>query len=181
MEKLINKNNNKLINYQNFLKNNNLKKNQYKNILFENFILINENNLISSFNLNKIIYTIKTEYNKHLLLNYKLNYDIIYNFSKIMFNIYIKKNKEIIKARIINGNQKKFLISLFGILIKIKLKNILHKSLLYRKKSKLNKKNLITYYKLKKLNFKLDFYKKSILSRKAYVREIIKKKKNATI
>ena len=99
-----------LVNYQPFLKNNYLKKNQFKlkNILFENKILYNNVNLESyviefnnyeniylPFTLIKIdeISTISLKYENVLLFNYDLTYNILYQFNKIMFKTVLKKKK----------------------------------------------------------------------------------------
>ncbi len=190
MKKLKEKNTINLINYQHFLKNNNLKKTQFKlkNILFENQILLKKNNLFlielndkenilvpikNNQNNQSIIYTIKKKYENYLLLNYSFNYNILYHFTKILFKNKIKKTKDIIKARIIGGNKKKIIVSIYGLLISTKPKELFKgKKLFYG--SKLKSVKVIFYYKLKYLNFKIKKYlkkKKSILSRKLYVRK----------
>lgn len=107
MNKLKTQNFNNLLNYQHFLKNNSLKKKRYKlkNIIFENQVLyknqdlnLNIIELKNSENIQipltvldfKNTYTIKSSHENQLLFNYNLNYNILYNFNKIMFN-YIKK------------------------------------------------------------------------------------------
>ena len=97
-----------LVNYQQFLKNNSLKKNQFKlkNILFENKILYNNvslesyviefnnyENIYLPFTLTKIaeISTIKLKYENVLLFNYDLTYNILYQFNKIMFKNFFKR------------------------------------------------------------------------------------------
>ena len=182
-----------LLNYQNFLKNNYLKKNKYnlRNNLFENNILLkkngfnlielnqNENIFISTFNQNNnssIIYTIQTQYENHLLFNYQLNYNLLYNYNKILLKKNIKEKKNVIKARVIGGNKKVILIAIFGLIFTIKPKQ-LHRNKRIFYKSKLKSTKIILFYKLKHLNFKIDvnLNKKSILSRKSYVKEIYKK------
>ncbi len=101
MNKLKTQNFNNLLNYQHFLKNNSLKKKRFKlkNILFENQILyknqdLNIIELKSSENIQipstvldfKKTYTIQTLYENQLLFNYNLNYNILYNFKKKIFN-----------------------------------------------------------------------------------------------
>jgi hypothetical protein len=194
MQKIQTKKINQLLNYQHFLKNNNLKKNKYKlkNILFENEILFNKNglNLIELNNYenillpslkgfkNHIVYTIRTHYENHLLFNYTFNYNLLYYFSKILFKKNIKENQKIIKARIIGRKKKRILISIFGLIIKIKSKK-LHKNRRMFYGSKLKSTKIISFYKLKYLNFKIDtdLNNKSSLSRKLYVKEINEKKK----
>lgn len=105
MNKLKIQNYNNLLNYQHFLKNNSLKREKYKlkNILFENQILyknqdLNIIELKNSENIQipltvldfKNTYTIQNLYENQLLFNYNLNYSILYNFNKIIFN-YKKK------------------------------------------------------------------------------------------
>jgi hypothetical protein len=194
MQKIQIKKINQLLNYQPFLKNNNLKKNKYKlkNILFENEILLKKNglNLIELNNYensllpslkgfkNHIVYTIQTQYENYLLFNYTFNYNLLYYFSKIFFKKNIKENKKIIKARILGKKKKKILISIFGLIIKIKLKK-LHKNKKIFYGSKLKSTKIISFYKLKYLNFKIDtdLNQKSSLSRKLYVQEVNEEKK----
>jgi hypothetical protein len=195
--------NSSLLNYQNFLKNNYLKKNKYKlsNHLFENNILLKKNELnlielnqnknifIPNFNQNNnfsMIYTIQTQYENHLLFDYKFNYNLLYNYNKILLEKNIKEKNNMIKARIIGGKKKgrRILIAILGLIFTIKPKQ-LHKNkrIFYGSKLKFTKN--ILFYKLKYLNFKIDMNSKnkSILSRKKYVQEINEKnkKKYATI
>lgn len=137
MQKLKKKNYNQLLNYQPFLKNNNLKKNQinFNKFLFENKILLKNNNL--NFNLIEInnnenillpsvlnnIYTIKSRYENQLLFNYNLNSNIIINFNKIIFKNFLK-NKKIIKGRIIGGNNEKIFVYIFGYISSINPKKL---------------------------------------------------------
>jgi len=186
--------NNILLDYQNFLKNNYLKKNKYKlnNNLFENNILLkknglnlielnqNENIFIPHLNQNNhssMIYTIQTQYENHLLFDYKFNYNLLYSYHKILSKKNIKENKNIIKARIIGRNKKGILIAMFGLIFIIQPKQ-LHKNKRIFYGSKLKPTKIILFYKLKYLNFKIDIHsnKKSILSRKIYVKEINEKK-----
>ena len=98
MKKLKKQKINNLVNYQQFLKNNTLKKNQFKlkNIFFENIILYtnlnlesyviefnNYENIYLPFTLIKIgkISTIALKYENVLLFNYDLTYNIIYQLS----------------------------------------------------------------------------------------------------
>ena len=167
MQKLKKKKINKLINYQHFLKNNYLKKNQIqlKNTFFENKILFNNLILESSviefnnfyniylpFTLIKIseISTIALNYKNILLFNYDLTYNILYQFNKIMFQNFIKKNKNIIKGRLLGGNwnNKKIFISIFGFIFYIKPIN-LNNSLNYKKKNYYNKYNKKNFFKKK--------------------------------
>ena len=187
--------NNILLSYQDFLKNNYLKKNKYKlkNNLFENNILLKKNGLnlielnqnenifiphLNQKNNSSIIYTIQTQYESHLLFDYKLNYNLLYNYNKILLKKNLKENKNQIKVRIIGGNKKGILIAIFGLIFIIKPKQ-LHKNKRIFYGSKLKSTKIILFYKLKYLNFKIDtnFNKKSILSRKLYVKEINEKNK----
>ena len=110
MIKLKKQKNTNLLNYQQFLKNNYLKNYQFKlkNILFENKILFknlnleahviefnNYENIYLPFTLIKIgeISTISLKYENVLLLNYELNYNILYQFNKIMFQTILKNTK----------------------------------------------------------------------------------------
>jgi hypothetical protein len=194
MYKIKKKKKNTLVQYQDFLKNNDLKKKKFKlkNILFENEILLKKKgmNIIElkkknifipiSLPLKRIIYTIQTQYQEHFLLNYHFNFNLLYYFSKIMFKNNVKENLKTIKARIIGGNRKGILIAIFGLIFTIKPKQ-LHKNRRIFYKSKLKSTKIISFYKLKYLNFKIEknnpLYKKSILSRKLYVKEINEKKK----
>lgn len=112
MNKLKIQNYNNLLNYQHFLKNNSLKREKYKlkNILFENQILyknqdLNIIELKNSENIQipltvldfKNTYTIQNLYENQLLFNYNLNYSILYNFNKIIFNY---KKKKIIYLKV---------------------------------------------------------------------------------
>ncbi len=208
MNKLKKQKINNLLDYQHFLKKNSLKKKKLKlkNILFENQILYKnrdlniielnnfENIYIPStvFDLNKI-YTIDILYENHFLFNYKLNYNILYNFNKILFN-YKKKNNNIVKSKVVNGNYKKTLIILLGIVFSMKSINL--NNLINNKKkfhiNKFNKqkfkyknffhtlkkiriKQIIKTYKLRYLNFKIEKNKtKDIFSRVSYLEEITK-------
>src|SRR3972149_2493930 len=131
MQKLKKKQFNKLLNYQQFLKNNYLKTNKFnlKKILFENKILYksSDSNVLELNNYENIYlpftllnlkdtYTIKNQYENQFLFNYNLNYDIIYNFNKIIFKNSLKKNNNKIKGRITGGNNKKILILILGII-----------------------------------------------------------------
>ena len=100
---------NNLLNYQHFLKNNSLKKKRFKlkNILFENQVLYKNKDLkiielensenieipITVLDFNNIN-TIQASYKNQLLFNYNLNYHILYNFNKIIFNYILKKKKQ---------------------------------------------------------------------------------------
>ena len=172
MQKLKKKNNNKLLNYQSFLNNNNLKKDQinFKKFLFENKILLKNNDL--NFNVveinnnenillpnNNNIYTIKAQYKDQVLFNYNLNYNIIINFNRIIFKNIIKKNK-IIKGRILGGNNKKIFVYIFGFIFLINPKklNIFCNS---RKKNfkNLKKKGYYTFIKVIKAKQVIKCYK----------------------
>nr|YP_009178808.1 orf217 [Peronospora tabacina]ALJ78434.1 orf217 [Peronospora tabacina]ALJ78481.1 orf217 [Peronospora tabacina] len=208
-----------LINYQQFLKNNSLKKNQFKfkNILFENKILYNNENLESyviEFNTYKNIYlpftlikiaeisTINLKYENILLFNYDLTYNILSQFHKIMLKIILKKNKNTIKGRFLDGNRnnKKFFISILGFVFSMKpinLNNFFKKKKkyyfnkhtkkgFYKRIFNLKKKNiihLINCYKFKYLNFKIstnnnkNILKKNELSRTSYIQTIIENQK----
>jgi hypothetical protein len=204
MNKLKTQNFNNLLNYQHFLKNNSLKKKRFKlkNIIFENQLLYKNQDLniiefknsenmqipITVVDFNKIS-TIETSHENQLLFNYNLNYNILYNFNKIMFN-YIK-NKNIIKGRVIRGNKHIVLIAILGIVFSMKsinLNNLINnKKKFYEKKNK-NKnfkhgffskfkkvkiKRIINSYKLRYLNFKIEKIRnKNVFSRISYLEDI---------
>lgn len=210
MNKLKKEKFNSLLNYQHFLKNNSLKKNKFKlkNILFENQILYKnqDSNIIEFNNYENIhipltvldlknIHTIKTIYDDKVLFNYNLNYNILYNFNRILLN-YIKKKRNTIKGRVLtsNKNNKKVFIAILGILFSMKsinLNNLInnkknnyikkynkqkfkYKKFFYNFK-KIRTKQIIRTYKLRYLNFKIEkIKKKSIFSRTSYLEEIIK-------
>jgi hypothetical protein len=160
MQKLKKKKINNLLNYQHFLKNNDLKKNKFKlkKILFENQILYKniDSNIIELNNYENIylpstvlnlnnIYTIQTQYENQLLFNYNLNYDILYHFNSIIFKNIIQKNNNIIKGRIIGGTNKKVLVSILGVVFSMKpinLNNLINnkKTFYINKKNKFKKK-----------------------------------------
>ena len=165
MKKLKIKKNIYLISYQQFLKNNYFHKNKFKlkNIFFENKILYNNLNLESyviEFNNYKNIYlpftlikiadisTIALKYENILLFNYDLNYNILYQFNKIMFQNILKKKTNIIKGRLLGGNwnNKKIFISIFGFIFSMKPLN-LNNYFNYKKKNYLNKSKKIKFYK----------------------------------
>lgn len=207
MNKLKTQNFNNLLNYQHFLKNNSLKRKKYKlkNIIFENQILYknqdlniielenSENNHIPITVLDlKSTYTIQSLYQNQLLFNYNLNYNILYNFNKIMFNYLKKNNKNIIKGRIVTGTRtgKKAIIAFLGMSFSMKAINL--NNLIKNKKNFYTKKNkkkffkykkfrnrkikkLIRSYTLRYLNFKIEKIKKKyIFSRISYLDDIIK-------
>lgn len=177
---------NTLVNYQQFLNNNSLKKKQFKlkKQIFENLILYNNLNLESyviEFNNYKNIYlpftlikiddisTITMKYENIILFNYNLTYNILYQFNKLMFQ-YILKKKNSIKGRLLGGNwnNKKIFISILGFVFSMKPIN-LNNALKYKKKFYFNKNNkkgfykkrinvlrLINCYKLKYLNFQIN-------------------------
>ena len=208
MNKLKKQKINNLLNYQLFLKNNYLKekKTKLKHILSENQTLYKnqglniielnnfENIFIPSTILDfKIINTTQNLYENQMLFNYNLNYNILYNFNRIIFN-YRKKKTNIIKGRIIDGYHKKILISILGIIFFMKPKNLNHlinnKKYFYRNNFKKKKikygnffytpknfkiKQIIRRYTLRYLNFKIEKVKnKNIFSRKSYLEKIIK-------
>lgn len=200
MNKLKTQNFNNLLNYQHFLKNNSLKKKRYKlkNILFENQILyknqdLNIIELKNSENIQipltvldfKNTYTIQSLYENQILFNYNLNYNILYNFNKIMFN-YKKKKNNIIKSRLVTGGNKKTIIAFLGMTFPMKTVNlnnlINNKKNFYTKKYKNRKKyknikikRMIRSYKLRYLNFKIQKNKnRYIFSRISYLDDIIK-------
>ena len=185
-----------LVNYQPFLKNNYLKKNQFKlkNILFENKILYNNVNLESyviefnnyeniylPFTLIKIdeISTISLKYENVLLFNYDLTYNILYQFNKIMFKTVLKKKNNIIKGRLLGGNwnNKKIFISILGFVFFMKPVN-LNNSLKYKKKVYFNKHNKKGFYKRKINSTRLiNCYKLKYLNFTIYNNQNILKKK----
>lgn len=209
MNKLKKQKINNLLDYQHFLKKGSLKKKKLKlkNILFENQILYKNRdlNIIELNNFENIyipstvvdlkkIYTIDTLYENDFLFNYKLNYNILYNFNKIMFNYIKKKNNNIIKSKVVNGNHKETLIILLGIVFSMKsinLNNLIsnkkkfyinkfnkrkfkHKNFFHTFK-KIRIKQIIKAYKLRYLNFKIEKNKnKDIFSRVSYLEEITK-------
>ncbi len=203
MNKLKIQNYNNLLNYQHFLKNNSLKKEKYKlkNILFENQILyknqdLNIIELRNSENIQipftvldlKDIFTIKNVHKNQLLFNYNLNYSILYNFNKIIFN-YKKKKDNIFKSRVVTGNHKKAIMSFLGITFPIKttnLNNLINDKRTFYCKKRLKKKiyikfknkkikKIITTYKLRYLNFKIENNKnKYFFSRISYIEDILK-------
>lgn len=182
MQKLKEKNNNYLLDYELFLKNNHFKKNKFKLKIFffenyilykskklnlnrnetnnfNNFFLVNTNNLLKQ---QQKIYTIDTEYQNQLFLNFKLNYNIISFFHKFFFERFIKKNKKIIKGKII-GYDKKYkilLIYIFGCILPMSQKNL---SFFYNNKKKIFKSYLLK--KKKKSDFSSFFWKKARLKR----------------
>ena len=121
MQKLKQQKTTNLLNYQQFLTNNYLKKNIYKlkNILFDNPILYKNLNLESyiiefntyenislPFTLTKIdkISSIDLKYENIILFNYDLTYNILYQFNKIMFQNNLKQKNNLIKGRILGSN-----------------------------------------------------------------------------
>jgi hypothetical protein len=207
MNKLKTQNFNNLLNYQHFLKNNSLKKKRFKlkNILFENQILyknqdLNIIELKNSENIEipttvldfKTTSTIQTLYENKILFNYNLNYNILYNFNKIMFNYKKKNNNNKIKGRVMKGNTRKIIMAVLGFTFSMKPfnlnnlirnkkkfyarknKNYKYKNFFYNfKKVKINQ--TIRSYKLRYLNFKIEKNKnKSLFSRISYVEDIIK-------
>ena len=172
-----------LVNYKQFLKNNSLKKNQFKlkNILFENKILYNNlklesyviefnnyENIYLPFTLFKIseISTIALKYENILLFNYDLTYNILYQFNKIMFKNIFKKKKYIIKGRLLGGNwnNKKIFISILGLIFFMKTIN-LNNSFNLKKKKYFNKFNRKGFYR-KKINSTrlINFFKLKYLN-----------------
>lgn len=168
MQKLKKKNINNLLNYQPFLKNNDLKNKKFKlkNILFENHILYNNltleayviefnnhENIYLPFTLIKIdkISTVAIKHENIILFNYDLTSHILYQFNKIMFQTILKKQnliKNSIKGRILgtNWNYKKIFISCLGYIFSmkpIKLNNALN----YKKRFNFNKYNTKGFYK----------------------------------
>ena len=172
-----------LLNYQQFLKNNSLKKYQFnlKNILFENKILYNNLNLESyviEFNNYKNIYlpftllkiaeisTIDIKYENVLLFNYNLTYNILYQFNKIMIKNILQNKNNVIKGRLLGGNRnnKKIFISILGFVFRIKPFN-LNNFLNYKKKNNFIKKNKKRFY-TNKINLKrlINCYKLKYLN-----------------
>ena len=205
MNKLKIQNYNNLLNYQHFLKNNSLKKEKYKlkNILFENQILYKNQdlNIIEFKNSENIqipftvldlkdIFTIQNIHENQLLFNYNLNYSVLYNFNKIIFNYnYKKKKNNILKSRVVTGNHKKVVIAFLGITFPIKtinLNNLINDKRTFYCKKKLKKKmykkfkkkkieKIIRSYKLRYLNFKIENDKnKYFFSRISYIDDILK-------
>jgi hypothetical protein len=215
MNKLKKQKINHVLNYEHFLKNNSLKKKKLKlkNILFENPILYKNQdlNIIELNNYENIeipitvldfknINTIEKTYNNQLLFNYSLNYNILYNFNKIIFNFIKQKNNNKIKGKVIHGNRKKTFISILGLIFRMRSVNLNYSinSIIYNNKRKhsFNKykfikqkkisnklknrkiKKIIRTYTLRYLNFKIvKIRKKNRLSRIAYLKEIVKYQK----
>nr|UXG19058.1 hypothetical protein [Phytophthora cactorum]UXG55674.1 hypothetical protein [Phytophthora cactorum]UXG55712.1 hypothetical protein [Phytophthora cactorum]UXG56059.1 hypothetical protein [Phytophthora cactorum]UXG56097.1 hypothetical protein [Phytophthora cactorum] len=196
MKKLKKQKINNLLNYQQFLNNNYLKKKKFKlkNILFENQILYNNVNLESyviefnnyeniylPFTLIKIdeISTIALKYENILLFNYELTYNILYQFNKIMFQHILEKKKNSIKGRLLGGNwnNKKIFISILGFIFSMKPIN-LNNALNYKKKFYFNKYNKKSFYK-KKINSTrlINCYKLKYLNFKVNNLNIFKKSK----
>ena len=198
-----------LLNYQQFLKNNKFK---LKKVLSENPILYNNINLESHviefnnysniylpFTLIKIheISTIKQKYENTILFDYDLNYNILNQFNRVMFQYISKHNNNfnLIKGRILGGNwnNKKIFISILGIIFFMKPIN-LNNALNFKKKNyfkkfnkrgfywkKINSTRLVNCYKFKYLNFKINYLNiskkdKKELSRLDYIQNILKKK-----
>nr|YP_010394569.1 Ymf99 [Phytophthora podocarpi]DAZ88616.1 TPA_asm: Ymf99 [Phytophthora podocarpi]DAZ89045.1 TPA_asm: Ymf99 [Phytophthora podocarpi] len=183
MKKLKKNKINNLLNYQQFLKNNYLKKKKFKlkNILFKNQILYNNlklesyviefnnyENIYLPFTLIKIdeISTIALKYENVILFNYDLTYNILHQFNKIMFKNILKKKKISIKGRLLGGNwnNKKIFISILGFIFSMKpinLNNVLN----YKKKNYFNKYNKKGFYK-KKINSTrlINYYKLKYLN-----------------
>lgn len=209
MNKLKTQKFNNLLNYQHFLKNNSLKKKRYKlkNILFENQILYKNQGLdlkiIELENSENIsipstvldfnnFSTIQNLYENKILFNYNLNYNILHNFNKILFN-YKKKKDNIIKSRLATGDHKKIIIAFLGKTFSMKpfnlnnrlnFKKIIQKRKKFKKKifkhknfknKKKKVKKLVQSYILRYLNFKIKTHKKKyIFSRISYIDDIIK-------
>lgn len=175
MQKLKKQKINHLLNYQHFLKNNDLKKNKFKlkENLFENQILYKniDSNIIELNNYENVyipstvlnlnnIYTIQTQYENQLLFNYNLNYDILYHFNSIIFQNIFQKGKDIIKGRIIGGTNKIVLISILGVVFSMKPINL--NNLINNKK---------TFYTNKKNKFKKQ--KKFYIPKKIQPKQLI--------
>jgi hypothetical protein len=172
MNKLKTQKFNNLLNYQHFLKNNSLKKKRFKlkNILFENQVLYKNKDLkiielensenieipITVLDFNNIN-TIQASYKNQLLFNYNLNYHILYNFNKIIFNYILKQKKNTIKGRVMTGNYKKIIIAFLGATFSMKPINL--------NNSISNKNNFYGRYYNKKKNFIKNNYKKKIHSK----------------
>jgi hypothetical protein len=215
MNKLKKQKINHVLNYEHFLKDNSLKRKKLKlkKILFENPILYKNQdlNIIELNNYENIeipltvlelkeINTIEKTYNNQLLFNYNLNYNILYNFNKIIFNYIKEKRNNKIKGKVITGYIKRTLISILGFIFATKSVNLNHliRNIIYNKKKIFNfkkfkmiknKKNsnklknrqikkIIRPYTLRYLNFKIiKTVKKYKISRVAYLTEIFKYKK----
>nr|YP_010616483.1 ymf99 [Peronosclerospora sorghi]WAU47943.1 ymf99 [Peronosclerospora sorghi] len=169
MKKLKKKKINILLNYQQFLKNNSLKKKFFKskNSLLENQILYknpiletsiiefnNYENIYLPFTLIKIneISIIDLQYENIILFNYDLTFNILKKFNRIMFPYIINFQNNLIKGRLLGGNwnNKKILISILGFIFPMKPMN-LNNALNYKKIYFFNKYNKKGFYK-KKIN-----------------------------
>jgi hypothetical protein len=104
---------------------------------------------------NNFFFTINKRYKNFLLLNYKINYNILFDFNKRMF-VY-KKNQ--IKGRIFifyNKNEKDFILNIFflGIIFSIKKTNLYDYYFILNAKNniylKIKKEKKYNYYKTKK-------------------------------
>ena len=200
-----------LLNYQQFLKNNKFKLKKvlsenpilYNNINLESHVIEfnNYSNIYLPFTLIKIheISTIKQKYENTILFDYDLNYNILNQFNQVMFQYISKHNNNnnfnLIKGRILGGNwnNKKIFISILGIIFFMKPIN-LNNALNFKKKNyfkkfnkkgfywkKINSTRLVNCYKLKYLNFKINYLNiskknKKELSRLDYIQNILKKK-----
>ena len=200
-----------LLNYQQFLKNNKFEFKKvlhenpilYNNINLESHVIEfnNYSNIYLPFTLIKIheISTIKQKYENTILFDYDLNYNILNQFNQVMFQYISKHNNNnnfnLIKGRILGGNwnNKKIFISILGIIFFMKPIN-LNNALNFKKKNyfkkfnkkgfywkKINSTRLVNCYKLKYLNFKINYLNiskknKKELSRLDYIQNILKKK-----
>ena len=179
-----------------------------KYILFENHILYKNRNLESSvieFNTYKNIYlpftlinfseisTIALKHNNVYLFTYDLTYNILNHFNKLMLQKNLSQRGDIIKGRLLgsNWNNKKIFISVFGFIFCMKPFH-LNKFLNFKKKpffkkfnkkiffkKKLNSTKVINCYKLKYLNFNINFKynKKNELSRVSYLKKLFEQQK----
>ena len=206
MNKLKKKKKNNIINYQSFLKINNLKKKKIKlkNILFENQILLknNEFNLIEInnqktnflYNYNNymnLIFTIKNKYKNHLLYNYNLNYNLLSYFNFLILSSYLKRKKKI-KSRVLGHlgrRRKKTCLLNFGKIFCFKRKKFFYKKLKKKNKKlyyRIKRKNrdIVNIYKYKLIVFRIKNYKNSLKkinnilykNKKSFKKKIYRKK-----
>jgi hypothetical protein len=176
--------------YENFI----LLKNKTLNI---NLVEINQYKTIflNNLNYNYLIYTIKKKFKNQNLFYFNLNYLLIYYFNKLIFKNLINKNLQI-KGRVIGGNNEYIYIYIFGLIYTMipkelnTLCNLKKKTFNFNKLKKkgcysffkiIRAKQIIQSYKLRQLTFNLEFltinfFKKIILSRTAYISKILKNK-----
>lgn len=173
-----------LVHYQQFLKNNCLKKKKLKlkDTLFENEILYKNKDLnayAAEFNKYGTIYlpftlkkrgeiaSVNRVYENIILFNYELTNNVLLQFNKVMFSYIFQKKKDlIIQGRLIRGVKKRqqVFIAILGRIFGMKT-IYLNTALDYRqqtyqkrnfRRSRIKPRRLINSYKLRYLNFKIN-------------------------